>query len=68
MNSSSICQLLEKCSSLAYLDGEERKGMDREGESERGIGEGTIEAIGKYQMISSPPIIHYTIVPIIHVS
>ena len=29
---------------------------------------GTIEAIGKYQLISSPPINHYTIVPITHVS
>ena len=28
----------------------------------------TIEAIGKYQLISSPPINHYIIVPITHVS
>ena len=27
----------------------------------------TIEAIGKYQLISSPPINHYTIVPITHI-
>ena len=37
-------------------------------EEHRGGHGRTIEAIGKYQLISSHPINHYTIVPITHVS